>query len=477
MITARKFAGNIAIQIAGRVIAVLIGLASVAILTRYLTTEAFGEYTTTITYLQFFGVLVDFGLTLTFVVMLSKPGADEEKVAGNFLSLRMITGALVFLLAPLIVLLFPWSSVVKQAVAVGAIAYWLMGGATLLVGVFQKHASMWRAALAEMINRTVLVAVIVLFVYLNLGVVAMVGAAIAANAVWLLAMVGFAKPFVAIRPRIDLPVWKEAFTKSWPIALSIFFNLLYLKGDIIFLSLLRTQSEVAIYGVTYRILDVMTALPTMFMGLLLPTLVAAWTSGDKERFKTFLTRGFDVFMIFVIPILVGAQVVATPLMVLIAGDQYVDSGPVLQWLIFAVLGVFLGALFGHTIVAINKQRAMIAGYALIAVLSVIGYFLFIPPYGMWGAVGVTIFSEAMIALITFAMVARVTRVFPRLFVTLKALLASGVMYAFLITVPSVHVLIDVVFGAMVYLVVLVAIRGIRLSEVKALLPNRPVPKA
>ena len=477
MITARTFAGNIVVQITGRIIAVLIGLASVAILTRYLTTESFGEYTTVMTYLQFFGVLVDFGLTLTFVVMISKKGADEEKVAGNFLSLRLITGAIVFAVAPMLVLFFPWSATIKQAVTVGAIAYWMMGGATLLVGIFQKHASMWRAALAEMINRTVLVSVIVLFAFMNLGVVAMVGASIVANAIWLLVMIFYAKPFVRIMPRIDLDVWKEAFTKSWPIALSIFFNLLYLKGDIIFLSLLRTQTEVAIYGVTYRILDVLTALPTMFMGLLLPTLVAAWTSGDKEKFKLFLSRGFDVFMIAVIPIVVGAQVVATPLMVLIAGEQYAASGPVLQYLIFAVFGVFLGAFYGHTIVAINKQRSMIIAYALIAVTSVIGYFWFIPLYGMWGAVAVTIYSEAMIALITFAVVSKVTGLLPRLVVTGKAIAASGVMYLFLISFPSFHVLTDVLLGALVYLAVMIVIKGVRASEIKLLLPDRFLPKA
>lgn len=460
------------VQIAGRVIAVIIGLVSIAILTRYLTTEQFGEYTTTITFLQFFGVLVDFGLTLTLVVMISEKGSDEEKVVGNFLSMRLITGAILFAVAPIIVLAFPWSATVKMAVGIGAIGYWLMGGASLLVGVFQKHASMWRAAVAEMLNRTVLVVFILLFVFLNLGVVAMVGTTIAASGVWLVLMIRFAKPFVRIKPRFDLSVWKLAFQKSWPIAISILFNLMYLKGDIIFLSLYRPQTDVALYGATYRILDVMTALPTMFMGLLLPTLVAAWTTGKKVEFRKHITRAFDLFMIAVIPVIVGAQVVSKPLMVLIAGSDYEYSGLILQVLILAVAGVFFGALFGHTVVAINKQKLMTIGYAFVAIISVTGYLWFIPIYGIWGAVGITLFSEALIAIITFAVIWKVARVFPSFVVTGKAFLSAVVMYLFLLYFPSVHVLTDVLLGAMVYLAVMIVIKGIRASEIQALLPQR-----
>jgi len=460
------------IQIAGRVIAVLIGLFSIAILTRYLTTEQFGEYTTTVTFLQFFGVLVDFGLTLTLVVMISEQGADEKKIVGNLLSLRLLIGAILFALAPLLVLLFPWSETVKMAVLFGAIGYWLMGGASLLVGVFQKHACMWRAAVAELLNRTVLVLFILFFVFLHLGVVAMVTTTIAASGAWLLFLILFAKPFVQIRPRFDWMVWKRAFSKSWPIAISILFNLMYLKGDILFLSLYRPQTDVALYGATYRILDVMTALPTMFMGLLLPTLVATWSAGKKGEFKQHLTRAFDLFMITLFPIIVGAQIVGTPLMIFIAGKNYEASGVILQLLILAVAGVFFGALFGHTVVAINKQRLMTLGYALVAILSVVGYFWLIPPYGIWGAVWVTLFSEGMIALLTFLVVWKTTRILPNLVVTGKALLASFVMFFFLLSFPSIHVLIDVLLGALIYLVVMIMIKGIRASEIRTLLPNR-----
>ena len=468
MISPNSLAKNFSAQLIGRLLAVAIGLVSLGILTRSLTGTEFGEFTTVMTFLQMFGVVVDFGLTLTLVVMISRQGADEEKIVGNFLSLRFISGLIVFSIAPIAVLAFPWSGSIKTAVAVGAVAYLLMGVATMLVGVFQKHEAMWRVALAELLNRVVLLATIGLFAYLDFGVVAMVAASIVANFIWLISMIHLAHPYVKIRPRINLSIWKEAAILSWPIALSIIFNLLYLKGDILFLAYFREQVEVGIYGVSYRVLDVLTALPVMYMGLVLPSLVSAWSRKDLPTFRKSINKTFDLFMIAVIPVVVGAQVVGEGLTVLIAGDKYELSGTVLTLLIVAVIGVFLGALYGHAVVAINKQKQMIWGYAGVAVISIIGYLWLIPPYGMWGAVWVTLVSEGLIALLTFLMVYKVTRAIPNLLTTLKALLASGVMYYFLISITTINVLIDITFGALVYFGVMLLIRGIRPNEIKAL---------
>ncbi|OGL62675.1 hypothetical protein A3C09_02760 [Candidatus Uhrbacteria bacterium RIFCSPHIGHO2_02_FULL_47_44] len=472
MISAHSLAKNFTIQTVGKVFSILIGLATVAILTRALGTEQFGEYTTVATFLQFFGILVDFGLTLTLLVMISEKGANEEQVAGNFLGLRLVSGFLLFALAPIIVLAFPYSSTIKQAVLFGAFAYFLMGGASLLVGVFQKHEAIWRAALAELINRFVLLVTIAILAWLNFGVVAFTAAAILANAIWFLVMIRFARPFVHIRPRFEIETWKKIFLHSWPIAVSIIFNLMYLKGDILLLSLFRSQTEVGLYGVAYRVIDILTVIPTMFMGLLLPSLTLAWTNGDHEQFRSRLSRTFDLFMVFVIPVIAGAQILGVQLIELIAGQGYEQGGAVLKVLILALFGVFVGTLFGHLVVALNKQRAMILGYAATAAVTLAGYLYVIPRFGMYGAAWMTVFSEALIAIITFIVVFRTSGALPHLRVFLKALFAALIMSSFLLLRPSVHVALDILFGALVYFAVMVLIRGIRIEDVKLMLPGR-----
>lgn len=469
MISAKSLSKNFAIQSTGKVLSVVIGLIIVAILTRALGPTGFGEYTTAVTFLQLFGVVVDFGLTLTLVVMISEKGADEKKVVGNIFSLRLLSAAILFALAPLAVLPFPWNNTIKLAIAIGAIAYFFMSGASLLIGIYQKHEAMWRAALAELINRIVLVGTIALLAYYSFGVIAMVAASILANIIWLFFMIRFAKRFTPISLSFDWQLWKKILSKSWPIALSVIFNLLYLKGDILFLAYFKDSAEVGYYGAAYRFIDVLTAIPVMFMGLLLPSLVHTFSSKNIEHFNRQVKKSFDLFMIFAIPAVIGTWAIAEPLIGFIAGEGYEPAAAVLRILIVAAIGVFAGALFGHSVVAINKQKQMIWGYASVALITIIGYLYLIPLYGMFGAAWMTIFSELLIALLTFVMVYKTTKVLPNMSASIKALIAAACMYAVLIPIANWHVLIQLIVAILVYGGIIITIGGVKLSELKALI--------
>ena len=65
-------------------------------------------------------------------------------------------------------------------------------------------------------------------------------------------------------------------------------------------------------------------------------------------------------------------------MVLIAVDKFTLSGVPLEILSLAVFGVYLGAVFGHTAMAINKQKQTMWSYLSTAFITVIGYLIFIP---------------------------------------------------------------------------------------------------
>jgi O-antigen/teichoic acid export membrane protein len=464
----RKVTGNYVIQIVGKALSILFGLVTVGMLTRTLGDTGFGEYTTALTFLSLFGVCVDFGLTLTLVQMIAQRGQDEARIVGNVLGLRLVSGAVFYALAPLAVLAFPYTADVKQGVAIGALAYLLMSTAGMLVGVFQTHLQMWRFAFAELVNRACYLLLVGVLAYLGFGLTAMVAAMVAANLLWLLVTVYLAKPLVRIQPLFETRVWAEAIQRSWPIALSILFNLVYLRGDVILLANFRPFAEVGQYGVAYKVVDVLTAIPVMFMGLLLPTLTSAWCQQAKADFQNAMQKAFDLFAIIILPLAMGALIVAEDLTVLIAGKGYEPAGGALRVLMLAVVFVFLNTLYGHAVVALEKQRVMVCGYALTAVLSLVLYLFAIPRFGMWGAAWVTVFSEAFIACLTVLFVARVAKIRPRIGTAVKAFFASLVMVIALREIPYVHVLIQVVAGGLVYIAVLLGVGGVTWSQLTSM---------
>jgi len=468
----REMARNYSVHFAGRVLGTFFGIVTIAILTRHLGETGYGELTTAMTFLQIFGVMVDFGLTLTLVQMISEHGADERRITGGILGLRLVSGIIFFGLAAFIGASLPYSPIIKMAIAVGTLSYLFMTASGMLVGVFQKHLAMWRVALSELLNRFATLGAVVAFAYLQFGVVAMMVAFIIGNFLQLVSTMYLAKPYVKIWPRIDTAIWKDAIIRGWPIGLSILFNLIYLKSDILILGFFRPQADVGIYGAAYKILDVITAIPVMYMGIALPSLVHYWSIDAKKDFRKMIQKSFDFFSIVSIPILAGALVVGVPLLVFVSGEAFAQSGAVLKVLMIAAVIVFYGSLTGHVIVALKLQKPMTWGYAATAVLALVGYLLVIPRFGLWGAAWMTVVSEAIIAIITFIVVAKASKFVPNLVVTAKAVGAGAVMYVLLTVLPPIHVLWQVVIGGLVYGAVLFGTGGVNISTIKDMLKKK-----
>jgi len=297
-------------------------------------------------------------------------------------------------------------------------------------------------------------------------------ALVVANVIWLALTVLLARPLVRLRPLFDFAAWKTVISRSWPIAISIAFNLIYLKGDVIIISLIRTQQEVGFYGVAYRFLDVLTALPTMFMGLMLPSLVADWTAARREEFSRHMARAFDVFALACAPIVFGGIAIAPQLIGLIAGPGFEDAVPAMRILMLAVPGIFLGALYGHAVVGVGRQRQMISGYAVTAILTIAAYLAVIPRWGIEGAAWATVASELLIAFLTYRMVRHAGSAAPSLSIALRSLLAAGGMYVLLQLIPGMSAVASLVVGACSYMAFAYALGAIRKEDLRMLIPHR-----
>lgn len=455
----RQVAHNMIYQMVGKILSTALGLVALGMMTRYLDPEGFGGYTTIIAFLQFFGILVDFGLILTTVQMVSEPQANINKIVSNIFTLRFFS-ALVFLgLAPITVLFFPYSTPIKIGVAITTFSFLFIALNQILIGIFQKNLRMDKVALAENAGRLVLIVGIALTIHFNKGLLAIMTAVIFGSFANFLLNFLFSLKYVRIKPEFDLSLWKEIFRRSWPIGLSIVFNLIYLRADVIILSIFRSQTEVGLYGAAYRVLDVLTTFPMMFVGLLLPVFTATWAEKNLERFKRIMQKAFDFLVIIVVPIIFGALFLGERIMTLIAGSNFLLSGTILKILILAAGMIFIGTLFGHIIVAIQKQRLMIWGYALVAFLSLISYLIFIPRYSYWGAAWVTVFSEGLVALLTFLVVFRTTRLFPSGKIIAKSLLASALMSLLIYFLKEINLLVIIVGAGAFYFVVLYFLKG------------------
>jgi O-antigen/teichoic acid export membrane protein len=476
MSLAKKIAHNTLIQIIGKIISTVLGLFSLALITRYLGREGFGEYTTIITFLTIFAVMADFGLTLVTVQMISgvKDAIKENKILNNLFSFRLVSIIGLLALAPIVLIFMPYSNIVKGGVMITIIYFIFPALSQVVIGLLQKKLSMDRAALAEVLSRIVLIIAILSVWRYDFGLKGILVATILSGASSFIFHYIFAIKFTTIKLEWDSLLWREIFNRSWPLAITIILNLIYLRTDIIFLSLFKSAGEVGLYGAAYKVVDVLTTLPFMFAGLILPILTAAWLENKISYFKHVLQKSFDIMAIIAIPLIIGGQFLAEPVMAVVAGQEFNKSGIILQLLIIAVAAIFLGTMFSHAVIALDKQKKLIGFYAFTSISSLAAYFILIPRFSYFGAAAVTIYSELLIAIFSAYCVFKYSHFRPNFKVILKSILAGSLMGLFLYLYPKnlqlgvLGLITTICLAASIYFVILFLIGGIKLEDLKTI---------
>ena len=431
MSIAKKVAHNTISQILGKFLSTAIGLLSLAIITRYLGTEGFGKYTTIITYLSFFAVFADFGLTLITVQLISDKKRNEKKILNNLFAFRFVSILTLLLIAPLVSFLFPYESDIRLGMLIALFSFVFPALNQIIVGLLQKKLSMEKDAISENIGRISLLIGVIIVKELNYGLNGILFITSLSAGFNFLSHYLFSLKYAVIKFEWDFSLWKSIIKKSWPLALTIVLNLIYLKADTLILSIFKSENEVGLYGATYKIIDVLTTIPYMFAGIILPIITTAWIEKNKEYFKKVLQKSYDFMFMSFIPLVIGTQFVAKELMVLIAGKDFVLSGSILKILIFSLAAIFIGTIFSHAVIALDKQKKMIGFYIFTSISALAAYLYFVPKFSYYGAAAVTIYSEILIASFSAYCVIKYSKFRLKWKNSLKSILAGLSMAVFL----------------------------------------------
>lgn len=469
----RELAHNSIIQFAGKAISTALGLVAVGMMTRYLGQEQFGWYTTTISFLQFIGVMIDFGMTPVTSQMLSSSEEDENKILNNLLGFRFTTAAFFLALAPLVAWFIPvYPTEVKIAISFTTIHFLAILLRQILTGLYQTKLKMHIHAAGELLGRLILVGALWMLIYMNSSFLPIMGAVVAGSLSYAGLLFAYARKNYNASFAFDFDIWKKIFTKAWPLAISIMFNVIYLKGDTVLLSLFKSQTQVGIYGAAYKVIDVLAESAMMLMGLLLPLLSYAWAKNLTDKFKNRLQKSFDIMMAAAVPMTAGLIILSDQIITLIAGDNFGTSAKILEILALALFGVFLGAIFGHTAVAINKQKKTLWVYVSGAILTLIGYLIFVPKYGMFGAAWMSVFSEIYVGLLLFAVISYYTKKRFKLNTLFKIIVSTAVMAGTIYILPKWNVLILTLVGVFVYGLMLIITGGMPLSTIREIVRQK-----
>ncbi len=470
MNSAQKIALNTAVQLLGKAITVATSVLVIAYITRYLGVAGYGDYATIFAYLGIFGAILDLGLFVIVVREIAKYPARERGILGNMLGLKLAFSLAILGTACGLAWFIPYSGVVRQGILVGAISQLFMSLNQVPLGSFQAKLTMYKATLSDVLGRLLLLGLVWWFIHQGGGLVTIIWAVVWAN----VAAFGFNTLMMGLRywliPLFDWRQWWELLVAAFPMGVVMVLGVIYFKIDILILGHLQNSYAVGIYSAPYKILEVLLAVPSIFMSSVLPVIAAALQE-SREKAKQIFQSAFNFLSLSALPLIAGSIAVATPVMVLISGRDYALSGPVLQILSFSLAGAFLNSAMIYTIIAANQQQRLIWPYIWAVVFNIVANLLVIPQFSFWGAAVITVLTELWVLVCSAYIVMKYLKLTVSLAVFSKTLASSIVMGIILWWLRAWPVGWLVLIGAAVYAVLILITKTITRAEIVSLIPQ------
>lgn len=444
---------NALIASAGRIINVILGIVMVGLISRYLGVAQYGLYALLLSYGAILATASDFGLYLTLTRLISQTPHRERYYLSRIVSLRLVFLAVIFSIGAAVSLAIPSLRNLLPIYFIAAAGFSAQSLSQLMMGVYQKHGTVWRASIGDLIGRLTQIAGILFIGAAHATLTSMVALFTAS-----LAVAGYfhrrlLPSSVSLKPVIDRRAWRKILVVSWPLGALLISNVIYFRIDTIMLSIFSSPAEVGLYGLAYRLIESGLFFPAMLGGLLLPHFSQAWHRQNLTMLRNYFQPSLMLIIWAVVFITIVLWMFAAPIINLIAGPAFSPAAPLLKILGIALAVMFIGNLAGFTLVACQRQKTLLILAVLLAVVNIIANLIFIPRWGASAAALTTLGTEVLAATAVTIIAWRLIRfTLPFTYFLRLALVSILTIFTFIILPDTWHFLLILSLGGLLYYV-------------------------
>jgi O-antigen/teichoic acid export membrane protein len=400
-----RLTNNVALLVASTTLSKLSVLIVGVIMARSLGAQDFGLYAFAIAFAYLLELVPRFG----FPSLVSRDVARDPSRGGEYLGTIILLKcglSAVALAAAVVAVLLPELSATRRIVMSLALATMLADS------FFELFASFYRAAQVMEYEARLQIALaayhtaigVTLF-GLGFGLVPflvarLLGHAVAAALAYRLVSRRLTRPVFELTPARLVATLRRAA----PLAAIGLFVTIYVRIDVILLSLIAGDVSTGLYAAAQRVIGVFSFLPAAIAAATLPALSA------PEHTKESMTRDVEQMVkylfILSLPLAIGFGLQADVVVALLYGEAYRDAAPALAILAWTLVMTFVNHGLSTTLVALQRERtvtAIVAGGALFNVLANVAA---VPLWQHVGASATTLATELLIAMLGLRAVRR-----------------------------------------------------------------------
>lgn len=396
-----KILDNISWLFLDKILRMGVGLLVGVWIARYLGPQQFGLLNFATAFVGLFGAVAGLGLQGIVVRdIVCDPGCKEETL-GTAAVLQFFSGLLTYgLILCAIFWLRPDDTLAKVLVAIlGSIMLFKTSEVTMywFESQVQSKYTVWVQNSVFLVFAAIKVALIINHAMLITFAWAMMAEALVV-ALLMSVMLGIRGP----KLQKLRATWVRAETllkDSWPLLLSGIAITIYMKIDQIILGQMVGDEAVGIYSAAVRISEVWYFIPMAIVASVSPAILEAKKRNEVLYYQR-LQHLYNLMVWLSVVVALPMTFLSTPIVILIFGEAYAASGPVLAIHIWAAVFVFLGVASSQWFLAENRQILSFQRAAIGAIVNVVLNLLLIPDFGVVGAAFATVVSQVMAAFFT-----------------------------------------------------------------------------
>jgi PST family polysaccharide transporter len=185
---------------------------------------------------------------------------------------------------------------------------------------------------------------------------------------------------------------QELLHDSWPLLFAGLAIVIYMKIDQIMLGQMVGKTELGYYSVAVRLSELWYFIPTALASSVFPSIIRSRQHKDARVYHKRLQLFYDVTVGTSYLIVIPLVLLATPLVILLFGSEYAQSGPILMVHAWALIFVSTGVARSQWLVAENLVRFSLVATVLGAVINLAANYLLIPQYAGLGAAWATVIA-------------------------------------------------------------------------------------
>ena len=391
--TKRKVIRNIVWAVIGKVVTLLGGLLVGIFVARYLGPEQYGLMSYVLSYIAIFQVLAYFGMDNIEIREESKTPEEKDKIIGTAICLKLIFAVATIGLVALTVCIFEADSFTRWMIMLYSIS--MIANS---FGVIRNYFTslVWNEYIVKTeITRTFIGAGIKVALLLLHAPLAWFIAATLFDTILIAGgyLVSYRSKIDSIRKwRFDKTIAIYLIKQSFPLLLSGAAVVVYTKIDqVIIRNLLNTES-VGYYSVADRFVEICLFIPTILSQTITPILVQSY-SENKSEYDQKSQQFMNIMVWSTLILCVVICLIALPMVRYTFGTQYLLSVPILQIMVFKVVGNALAQSSGAMIIVESKQKYTLFRNIIGCGVCIVLNYLLIPNFGLKGAAYASILTS------------------------------------------------------------------------------------